>query len=46
MRIDKLKLYNEAISKDSLSDFVAPKSFKYVDYDFIQENLSKKEEKL
>ena len=38
MRIDKLKLYEKAVSKDSLSDFTAPQSFKYVDDDFIQKN--------
>jgi predicted transcriptional regulator len=40
MKIDKLNLYNKAISKDSLSNFTAPQSFKYVDDDFMEENLS------
>ena len=39
MKIDKLNLYEKAVSKDSLSDFTAPQSFKYVDDDFIEESL-------
>ncbi|PUU91035.1 MULTISPECIES: hypothetical protein [Halanaerobium] len=42
MKIDKLNLYNKAISKDSINNFTAPQSFKYVDDDFIEENLGNK----
>jgi hypothetical protein len=38
MKIDKLNLYEKAVSRDSLSNFTAPQSFKYVDDDFIQKN--------
>ncbi|MFW5794913.1 MAG: ASCH domain-containing protein [Bacillota bacterium] len=42
MKIDKLNLYEKAVSRDSLSNFTAPQSFKYVEDDFMQENLKSK----
>jgi len=42
VKIDKLNLYNKAISKDSINNFTAPQSFKYIDDDFIEENLGNK----
>jgi hypothetical protein len=37
MKIDKLNLYEKAVSRDSLSNFTASQSFKYVDDDFMEE---------
>lgn len=34
MEISKLTLFNDPIDVDDICGFVAPQSFKYVDYDF------------